>query len=288
MQTHKHMHTLSTHTCDQYFRPVVFSIDEETDFTADFVLATLMHFDHGTSANNGPSSTSNTHTATSTTATARRKHPIHQHTHQHKEVTRHNGSRARRKGNVNGQGFTRREGENEKSVEDEWTNPFFQARGDPTRVGGRDGEMEGSEGMDMQRSGERESRLQPSSTRESGEIDAGADSFRQVSHVSGACGDDVMMGEGEGVDPIDALFGEENMMDVAGEEWGGWEEGDWGDQGRCASEKQSNSASQRCWCIKKPPSHLPSASSHQRHQSHTTPSVSCLRPAPPSSGGGVG
>ena len=197
---------------------MVFSIDDEAEFKADFVLATLNDIDPATSATNG-TSTTNTHTTSATTV---RQKPA---SHKKKEATRHSG-RGRRRAVVNGQGLTRN-GCEEKSIEDEWSNPFSRSSGDRARERERErtGENTSRERVDTERSSEDSSSLQQTGSRlreeESVEV-AGRVSDIQTS--AGACGE-VVEGGGGDMDHLDALFGEENMMDV-GE--GGWEEGGWG------------------------------------------------------------
>ena len=198
---------------------MVFSIDDEAEFKADFVLATLNDIDPATTSATNGTSTTNTHTTSATTV---RQKPA---SHKKKEATRHSG-RGRRRAVVNGQGLTRN-GCEEKSIEDEWSNPFSRSSGDRARERERErtGENTSRERVDTERSSEDSSSLQQTGSRlreeESVEV-AGRVSDIQTS--AGACGE-VVEGGGGDMDHLDALFGEENMMDV-GE--GGWEEGGWG------------------------------------------------------------
>ena len=212
-------------------RPVVFSIDDSSDFQADFVLATLL----------GSTSTyteSGVQQAKIVSANLPSRHP---------SIVRGRKNSSNRQNKVmqNGRG---KQSVNEEGPshynEDEWNHPFSIPARDLNSAQGRE--------RDVQATSNTKNSAGNSSTSTSSQsglhsTTQNGSSRHSVSRIpSDGSGEDVMVeggyveedGEGRGgergsggvtqvSDPLDALFGEENMMDVAGEEGegGGWEGG---------------------------------------------------------------
>ena len=229
-------------------RPVVFSIDDSSDYKADFVLATLL-VDSATSA-----STTQRHNSASTTASS---------THSAARQKRNTGSTAlnrvaengRERRGANEEGFTRSEEYNETIEEDKWSFSSGPGRG---RSSGRGGGGRASErGRALPHRTLRNSKqigthtasesslsqLQTTSdhisqrhvspghrgSRASQQSDEGGGVMMEMvdgdREEGGWGGRESERGRRDGavsqvLDPLDILFGEENAMDV-GE--GGWE-----------------------------------------------------------------
>ena len=212
------------------YRPVVFSIDESTDFKADFVLATL--------SDSTATSASTTHhhhhhiassTATTHTHTLRQKKSTSTAVQSNKVVQNGRGRRG-----TNGEGLPRHDRDNE-TVEDEWSHPFSRPARDMSRRG-REGEriapghtaLTTSSRSSQPASAGRHSNLLDGRNRHSVSHHGGVGEVMMEGVCEGERGEEEEEGRGEAgsgggrsgsvpqvVDPLDALFGEENMMDVA-------------------------------------------------------------------------
>ena len=228
----------------------MFSIDDGSDFKVDFVLATLLDPTSGTTA----TSSHQTHRppSTNTHASVRRRETSSNSTHLQKKAMQNGRTHDR----TNEEGNTRH---HDEAAEDEWSHPFSRAESSRVRRRrreGRDGQMSMRGEPHTHQSTENSSNHPISATGGSGDGSQLASTSIHSSSLSrapppGGAGGDVMVMEGVGekgregevcgergsgggcdsgggggfVDPLDALFGEENMMDV-GE--GGWEGGGFG------------------------------------------------------------
>ncbi|CAI8044033.1 Cell cycle checkpoint control protein RAD9B [Geodia barretti] len=258
--------------------PVVFSIDATTEVKADFVLATLQDVADPTNPiTNGTTA----HSDSSTNAAGVRGKNA---AHRQREQTRQN-TRGRRRGTANGPGLTRRQDRGRGSVEDEWSHPFSSSNSRSTK---EDRERTSEERLASVESVHRSSEAYHSTPSRQRMADARSRSSRtseehctlgdavmveEDGHVTGdgAGGEGVTMVEEGEADPLDALFGEENMMDV-GE--GGWEGGRGGDFAAEGRPRSSSSEPQH-----KLPGFGISRSPHVV-SSHLT--SSCVRPSPKS------
>lgn len=208
----------------------MFSIDDNTDFKADFVLATLLDPNIPASTTSAPT---NIAPSTSRGGIGRQRQAVSA-----REKVLQNGRRRRPERRVaNEEGPTRCEGDDE--AVDEWYNPF-------SRHDGR----EETERNNTTQSADRTTHIRNpvshplpstgghSSSRRDGDGEMvgmrGGDGGRVL--AGSECGDVRECGgeEREGgrcdevigvdtADPLNALFGEENMMDVGEEGEGGWD-----------------------------------------------------------------
>lgn len=207
---------------------MVFSIDDSSDFQADFVLATLLGSTSASTESGGQQ-------AQTVSANLPNKHPS-------TVRGRKNSTTRQNKVMQNGRG---KRSVNEECPsrynEDEWNHPFSIPARDLNSAQGRE--------RDVQTTSTTKNSARNMSTTASSQrgLHSTPQDVRSRHSVSGdSGGEDVMVeggwvgeeGEGRGderesggvvqvSDPLDALFGEENMMDVAGEEGegGGWEGG---------------------------------------------------------------
>ena len=166
--------------------------------------------------------------------------------HRQREQTRQN-TRGRRRGTANGQGLTRRQDRGRGSVEDEWSHPFSSSNSRSTK---EDRERTSEERLASVESVHRSSEAYHSTPSRQRMADARSRSSRtseehctpggdavvveEDGHVTGdgAGGEGVTMVEEGEADPLDALFGEENMMDVGEGGWEGGRGGDFAAEGR--------------------------------------------------------
>lgn len=217
------------------------------------MLATLQDVDPANPVSNGTSTSS--HTTTNTTV--RQKNT----TQRQREPSRQNTRGKKKRGAANGRGLTRHRDQGSGSVEDEWTHPFSRSDDHSTnrmeerqsssqerpRASVETARRSTSSGPQVYHStpyrklttdtsssstGEQASQRTPSEDVSHG---ARGDSVTMVDKAGGG-GGGVAMGEeeggcGEADDPLDALFGEENMMDVGEGGWEGGGGGGWGGGG---------------------------------------------------------